>query len=462
MARLVTKFNYLKPSARRNVGGYAKYIATREGVEKIDVSQKYLPATTAQKKLIARILKDFPDSKKSLEYEDYLQSDTVGAASEFIFRAVENNADAMLGTKTYADYIALRPRAERFGSHGLITDDGVPVQLSKVSGELNTYTGNVYTAIISLRREDAVRLGFDHGARWRDLLRSQTQALADGLKIPLAHLRWYAAFHDEGHHPHVHLIAYSIEPREGHLSKQGVNSLRSSLAQDIFAQDLLCIYEEQTQQRDNLKQTGREVVAEIVEQIHHGGYSNPTVENLLMKLAMRLSKTAGKKQYGYLRPTVKRLVDEVIDELTKDDRISMLYDLWCQSREEILRFYNEGTNNRLPLSANREFRSMKNMVIQAALQLVQEEETHAAEGASSAAMQAVKENTFTNDGNDRGTNPATLQSLYTHTAALHLLRCLAQLLQSGIAFQNSDTPHADRKLRRKTQEKEQAHGLKHS
>lgn len=427
MARLVTKFKYFRSNTRKSIGSYAKYIATREGVEKIDVSQKHLPATVAQKKLIAKITKDFPDSKNNSDYNTYLQSKTVDAASKFISHTLERNAE--VSGKTYADYIALRPRAERFGSHGLFTDDGVPVQLAKVSRELNDYTGNVYTAIISLRREDANRLGFDQGARWRDLLRSQTQALADSLKIPLVHLRWYAAFHNEGHHPHVHLLAYSIEPREGHLSKQGVAALRAFLAKDIFAQDLLCTYEEQTQQRNNLKQMGRQVIAEIIQSIHCGNYSNSVVEDLLKKLSTQLSKITGKKQYGYLTQGTKQIVDKIIDELAQDARISELYDLWCQSHEKIRQIYDESAHRKTPLSNNREFRSMKNTVIQATLQLVQ---------------------------------PETVEAPQLRITVSHLLRVLAQLLQSSIGQQSPEESHVDRKIRRKKQEKEQAHGLKHS
>lgn len=205
MAKLITKFKYLKPAARQSVGGYAKYIATREGVEKVDDTFKTDPSTEKQKKLIERILRDFPDSNSMLEYEDYLKEPTLGNASEFITRALEDNANEALNTKTYADYIATRPRAERFGSHGLFTDDGVRVKLEDVSRELNEYEGNVWTVIISLRREDAERLGFNSGERWRDMLRTQTETIAKNFKIPVEDLKWYAAFHNESHHPHVHL-----------------------------------------------------------------------------------------------------------------------------------------------------------------------------------------------------------------------------------------------------------------
>lgn len=223
-----------------------KYIATREGVDKIDDSQKFAPATGKQKDLIEKLLKDFPDSRNSFEYEDYQNNMTVGAASEFISHTVEENAAQMMDSKTYADYIATRPRAQRFGSHGLFTDDGIQVQLSNVSKELNLHEGNVWTAIISLRREDAERLGYNNGERWRDMLRTQTEALSTNLHIPIQNLKWFAAFHNESHHPHVHLIAYSTRQSEGYLSKNGVNNLRSSFAKDIFAQDLISVYEKQT------------------------------------------------------------------------------------------------------------------------------------------------------------------------------------------------------------------------
>ena len=369
MARLITKFKYLKPEDRKNVGGYAEYIATREGVEKIDESKRNAPATNKQKQLIKKILSDFPDSRSSLEYEDYLKEKTVGAASEFITRALEENADEMMHTKTYADYIATRPRAERIGSHGLFTDDGVAVDLQKVSDELNAHTGNVWTAIVSLRREDAERLGFDNGSRWRDMLRSQTQTLSENMKIPMSNLRWFAAFHNEGHHPHIHLIAYSINPNEGYLSEKGVMALRSSFAKDIFAQDLLCEYKKQTEHRDALKVQSHEVLAELIAKINGGTYDNPQVEDLLQALAKRLAVTNGKKQYGYLRKDIKGIIDNIVDELSKDERIADLYNLWYKSKESALKVYAEESPERVPLSQNKVFKFVKNLVINEAMKL---------------------------------------------------------------------------------------------
>ena len=369
MARLITKFKYLKPGDRKNVGGYAEYIATREGVEKIDESRRFAPATDKQRRLIQKILADFPDSKSSLEYEDYLKDKTVGAASEFITRAIEENADEMMHAKTYADYIATRPRAERIGSHGLFTDDGVAVDLQKVSDELNAHTGNVWTAIVSLRREDAERLGYDNGSRWRDMLRSQTQTLSENLKIPMSNLRWFAAFHNESYHPHVHMIVYSTDPTEGYLSEKGLMALRSSFAKDIFAQDLLCEYKKQTEHRDTLKVQSREVLAELIAKINSGTYDDPQVENLLQTLAKRLAVTNGKKQYGYLRKDIKGIINNIVDELGKDERIAALYDLWYESKETALKVYTESQSERVPLSQNKEFKSVKNIVIAESMKL---------------------------------------------------------------------------------------------
>ena len=272
MARLVTKFKFLKSGDRKGAGGYAKYIATREGVERIDDSQRLAPATKQQETLIEKILKDFPDSATLMEYADYQSEPNMGNASEFIFRAIEDNADDLLSSKTYADYIATRPRAQRFGSHGLFTDDGVRVQLEKVSEELNLHVGNVWTAIISLRREDAERLGFNSGERWRDMLRAHTHELSDAFHIPMTDLKWFAAFHNEGHHPHVHLMIYSANPKEGYLSPKGVEHLRSSLAKEIFAQDLFSVYEKQTEHRNELRMQSKELIAGIVAKINGGTY----------------------------------------------------------------------------------------------------------------------------------------------------------------------------------------------
>ena len=314
--------------------------------------------------------KDFPDSKDSLEYEDYLKNPTIGNASEFITRTMEDNAYEVMQTKTYADYIATRPRAQRFGMHGLFTDHGVQVKLSEVSKNLNQYAGNVWTVIISLRREDAERLSFNTGERWRDMLRSQTSLISENFHIPMQNLKWYAAFHNESHHPHVHLMVYSAEEKQAYLSKEGVMKLRSSFAKDIFAQDLRCVYEKQTEYRNELRLNSREVIEEVISKINSGVYNNPKLEKMLLSLADRLSKTSGKKVYGYLKADVKSIIDSIVDELAADERISALYDLWYEQRESVIKTYTDELPERVPLSQNKEFKSIKNAVIQEAMNIV--------------------------------------------------------------------------------------------
>ena len=370
MAQFGTKFGYLKSGKSR--GGYTKYIATREGVEKLNESLRDLPVTQGQQEFIQKLLADFPDSKDLLEYEDYQLSPTLGSASEFISQAIELHMGELSGRSGYLKYMGTRPRVEKQGSHGLFSYVGEPISLSKVVQEVDAHQGNIWTAIYSLRREDAQRLGYDSASRWRDLLRAQAGKLAEGLKIAPSHLKWYAAFHNEGHHPHVHLIAYSTKPGEGFLTKQGMEKIRSALAQEIFRQDLVSVYERQTTHRDELRRASREKVVGLVEQINRGGCENPQVEQLLRELANRLSKVKGKKVYGYLRPDLKALVNQIVEELAKDERIVQLYDLWYQDKQAARNVYDEKPIERIPLCQNPDFKPIRNAVIQAAIMLPSE------------------------------------------------------------------------------------------
>lgn len=379
MAILVTKFRYYKPGSSKARGGYLKYIATRDHVEKIDDKQANFDATEKQKELIKMLLKDFPDSKEMLEYEDYLVSPTIKNASEFISRCLEDNAINIGDNKTYIDYIATRPRAEKIGKHGLFTDSNTDIVLDTISKEISNYDGNIYTMIVSLRREDAVRLGYDNAYRWRDMLRGQTQKLAESLRIPYSNLKWYAAFHDEGHHPHIHLVAYSKKSQEGYLSRQGIMSMRSSLAGVIFAEDLRNIYTEQTATRNKLKKDWHKLVTDIIGAMDFDNTEHTEIEQKLILLAEKLRKTQGKKVYGYLKKDVKDIIDEIVMLLEKDETISKLYDLWWEYKCEVLGKYNkEIPHSKPPLSENKEFKSLKNDIIREALkigqQLWQEEE----------------------------------------------------------------------------------------
>ena len=471
MAKLVTKFKYLKPNRKVSAGGYAKYIATREGVEKIDDTKKFAPATAKQKNLIEKILKDFPDSKDMFEYVDYLEKQNVGSASDFISRVMEDYAYEISGRKAYADYIATRPRAERFGSHGLFTDDGVQVQLSKVTEELDKHKGNIWTAIISIRREDAERLGFNTGAWWRDMLRTQTEALAKNLKIPMENLRWYAAFHNESHHPHVHLIAYSTVENEGYLTQKGVENLRSPFAKDIFQQDLLCIYERQSEHRDKLRAEARDIVEDLVSKINSEIYISVSIQHKLLELADRLSQTKGKKVYGYLKPDVKALIDSIVEKLANDSRIKKLYDLWYEQKENTIRTYTDEMPDRIPLVQNKDFKSIKNAVIKEALKLnVTEDEAEESENTDEESVSnpfEYEENTSAESVFDSGRGVLYPRySIKTNrnsiaVSSLYLLCYLCNIIQSRLPFEEKQkAQRTDKKLQQKINDKKQAQGLK--
>ena len=471
MAKLVTKFKYLKPNRKVSAGGYAKYIATREGVEKIDDTKKFAPATEKQKNLIEKIIKDFPDSKDMFEYADYLEKQNAGSASDFISRVMEDYAYEISGIKAYAEYIATRPRAERFGSHGLFTDDGVQVQLSKLTEELDKHKGNIWTAIISIRREDAQRLGFNTGARWRDMLRTQTEALAKNLKIPMQNLRWYAAFHNESHHPHVHLIAYSTVENEGYLTQKGVENLRSSFAKDIFQQDLLCIYERQTEHRDKLRAEARDIVEDLVSKINSEIYISASIQHKLLELADRLSQTKGKKVYGYLKPDVKALVDSIVEELVNDIRIKKLYDLWYEQKENTIRTYTDEVPDRIPLVQNKDFKSIRNAVIKEALKVnLTEDEAEEIKNTDEESVSnpfEYEEKTSVESVFDSGRGVLYPRySIKTNrnsvaVSSLYLLRYLCNIIQNQLRFEEKQkVQRTDKKLQQKINDKKQAQGLK--
>lgn len=354
----------------KNRGGYAKYIAVRGGVERCENSDKHIPPTKKQIDIVKNILEEFPDSKDMLEYEDYVTNPTIKNASEFISRAIEDNAHIALSDATYADYIATRPRVEKITSHGLFSNDECEnIVLSQVSEELNQHEGNIWTMIVSLRREDAERLSYNTAESWRDLLRKHSGDLADALKIPFCDLKWYAAFHNESHHPHIHLLAYTDDSSVGFLTPKGVHKMRSALAQDIFKDDLEHIYASQTERRNVLKKEWRNLVDDIIRQIDSKTYSNPDVEQKLLLLSERLARTKAKKVYGYLKKDLKDLIDSIVDILAEEDNIAKLYALWWENKYEILKLYTADIPSQIPLSQNKEFKSVKNDIIREAMEI---------------------------------------------------------------------------------------------
>ena len=368
MARLIVKWRYIKPGAPRQGEHYVDYIATREGVEIEGEKWKDEPATKEQEKLVNRLIADFPDCKDSFEYQDYLLAKTKYTATTFIDKAIEENVDRIGKKENYIGYIAMRPRVEKSGAHGLFSYSDESINLSKVAKEVGNHDGVVWTTVISLKREDATKLGYDNLPAWKTLLRAKSQELANAMGIPITEMKWYAAFHNESGHPHVHLVSYSTG-KEPYMTRQGLEKLKAAYAHEIFKNDLYEIYEKQTEYRDELRAESKEKIAEIIRGINGKKYENETLELMLKTLAEKLQKHKGKKVYGYLPKDVKNLVNCVIDELMRDSDLQKLYELWYEQRENVLKTYRDKMPERLPLSANEEFKSVRNAVIDEALNL---------------------------------------------------------------------------------------------
>ena len=368
MARLIVKWRYIKPGAPKQGEHYVDYIATREGVEIEGEQWKDEPATKEQEKLVNRLMADFPDCKDSFEYQDYATAKTKYTATTFIDKAIEENVDRIGKKENYIGYIAMRPRVEKSGTHGLFSYSDEPIKLSKVAKEVGNHDGIVWTTVISLKREDAAKLGYDNLPAWKTLLRAKSQDLANAMGVPITDMKWYAAFHNESGHPHVHLVSYSTG-KEPYMTRQGFEKLKAAYAHEIFKNDLYEIYEKQTEYRDELRTKSKEKIAETIRRINDKNYENETLELMLKTLAEKLQKHKGKKVYGYLPKDVKNLVNGVIDELMRDNDLQKLYELWYEQRENVLKTYRDKMPERLPLSVNEEFKSVRNAVIVEALNL---------------------------------------------------------------------------------------------
>lgn len=363
MARLILKSPYIKSNGA--AGGYLKYIATRERVQIIADDR---PPTRKQEQLITKLVKDFPDSKDLYEYEDYAAKPTKANASAFISLALESNWDKVSQSDGYMKYIATRPRAERFGSHGLFGDDD-HVDLDKAMAEMEGYTGNVWTHIVSLHREDAERLGYDNAQAWRDLIRAHRNDIAEAMKIPPNDFRWYAAFHDEGDHPHIHMVAWSAKPGQAYLSKDGIRQIKSRLTNNIFSQEMLHLYEQKTVARDDLVREARQAMVELVREMRDSICDQPDTERLIQELSVQLESVHGKKSYGYLPTQAKKIVDEIVDQMERLPVVSECYDQWWLLQCQVDDFYSEQGRERPKLSEQKEFRAIKNAVIREAEQI---------------------------------------------------------------------------------------------
>lgn len=359
MPRLVQKSGYVKGG---KASGYMNYIATRENVEKLDGNG---PVTENQQQLIQNIVRDFPDTKETHEYEDYESAPTFGNASALITMALERNAGEVQGREQYLKYMATRPRVERLGEHGLFSS-APSVSLDAALHELEEYDGNVYTFIYSLRREDAERLGYDHAEAWRTLICGKQVELATAMNIPPDKIHWYAAFHDEGHHPHIHMMVWSDDPKQGYLTKGGIEKMRSELTTTIFQDELLNLYQEKDMSYKEVARSAREAMRDLISEMKESVCDAPEIEQQLVALSESLASAKGKKQYQYLKKDVKQQVDAIVDALAALPQVAECYEAWNRCKDALDNYYHDRERERKPLSQQPEFRPIKNMVIKEA------------------------------------------------------------------------------------------------
>lgn len=365
MSQIIVTSRYLKSGTETKRKNYTRYIATRETVEirEQNITDREAPATEKQQELLSDLLKDFPEAKKYLEYEDYTNNSTVENASELISSIIERNADVIGNRQNFVGYMAMRPGVEKRGSHGLFNDKDEPIILNQAANDIANHPGNVWSHVVSLRREDAICLGYDNSDRWRDLVKRHISDISEAQRIPLCNLKWYAAFHDTTHHPHIHLLVYSTNVKQGFLTNRGIDKIRSVFANDIFYDDLQSIYQEQTIRRDELKAESKKYVENLLKEIAEGGFENAELEKLIKTLKTQLKNCKGKKVYGYLPPNVKETVDKVFKELSKDKSIQSLYEKWCELERQKYKTYTQKEKEFPPLYENKVFHSVRNSII---------------------------------------------------------------------------------------------------
>ncbi len=366
IAKIIVTSRYMRNSPKRSATNLVKYMGTREGVEKVVEGIDNAPATVRQQRLVQDIIKFDRSAKDYGEYHDYENSPTKSNASEFIDSFIERNADRIGELDKLVSYMAERPGVEKLGPHGLFSQTDDKIDLDSVAEEVGQHKGIIWTHVISLHREDAERLGYNKAEAWRELVRRNVTELAEAQKINLTNLQWYGAFHDTAHHPHMHLLVYSKDAKQGWLTKKGIDSLRSALGNDIFRLEQYKLFSMETDLRDRLKKESREEIEKLLTKIRDSCAPTSEVEMLFLKLASQLKTCKGRKQYGYLPKDVKDTVNKIVAELAKDDDIAKLNSEWNKVNREKLSLYHENKKLDVPLEDNPEFRSIKNIIVRSA------------------------------------------------------------------------------------------------
>ena len=373
MAKLIFISPYLKGSSNSaRLANHVRYISTRDGVQTLNDGAKNLPPTKKQEEYIQKLTKKFSEATMLPEYDEYISAPSRYSASEFIEQAEEIYSFDLDERENFIGYIASRPGVKKLNEHGLWNADGQVPVMQTAMDEVSHHEGNIWRPIISLPREDAERLGYDRVENWQNLIKSSLIDIAEGYKIKPDHLRWYAAMHVKEKHIHVHMVIFSTDPKEGYLTKQGIKQIKSALVRQVYKDDLLNVYQKQTAHRDRLQENALEVMESLIQKMQDGDLKNSKLELLITELAERLQNYSGKKVYGYLPPATKRIVDAIVDELSGDERVAEAYSLWQNMRDEVFSFYAKAKPARVPLSQQKEFKPVRNMVIREVVQMMEQ------------------------------------------------------------------------------------------
>lgn len=363
MAKIFFTCNYYKNPAKANTGKLLRYIGTRESVEKLPTGIDHAPSTVRQQRLITDIVKAFPCAKEYAEYKNYICNATKSNATDFINTVIRREDIRRLDK--LMTYIAERPGVEKIGTHGLFTQTDDKIDLDAVAEEVNAHKGIVFTHILSLRREDAERLGYNNAQAWRDLVRRNVAEIAEAHSISLSNLQWYAGFHNKDHHPHIHLVVYAKDGKQGWITKKTIEDMRRLFGNDIFHNEQYKLFQMETQQRDLVK----EKVNELIKDAFSMYPVSWELQYQFEMLRQQLKEYSGKKVYGYLPKEIKETVNQIVAEFAKDEDVKELYAQWNQINREKLSLYYEKKEPDIPLEENKEFRSLKNDIIRAAMQM---------------------------------------------------------------------------------------------
>ena len=444
-----------------------KYIATREGVEVLTGKG---PATEKQKEMVAKLLKDFPDMRDSFEYEDYKQAPTLHTASALISAALDSHMQNLQSENGYLRYIATRPGAEKHGAHGLFGRQE-NTNLTAAMHDLTAHDGNVWTIIYSLHREDAERLGYNNAAAWRKLLVSQQNKFAEAFHIPASALHWYAAYHDADTHPHIHMMVWTDQ--ETVLKRDAVVKLRSVMTNSIFQAELENLYIRKNAAYKDVTEAARAVMHDLVDRIEFTSEVPASIQQKLLELALELRTVGGKKQYGYLKKPLKDKVDDIVDELEKLPEVAAYYAVWNGVRDTLEGYYKNRPRQHNPLSQQKEFRAIKNTIIQEAERLRQQMEQAQRTSEQESSQETTPPDVETSS--DSSTDP-TLADEKTSSVASHSARLPSEYLlnstlrlfhQMGQIFRDNAAPpsnpmgiRVDSKRRKKLMQKRLAMGHK--